>query len=79
MSSPLVIAPEPQPVAAVVDLLEHLLAQAKIGELREIAIASRVTGCRIATAHVGETGEDVFRMLGAVTLLSLRVGDGIER
>lgn len=68
-----------EPVAEVVGLLVLLLAKAEAGELRELAVATRVIGCQVGTAHVGEKGEDVFRMLGAATLLQLRVAEGLGR
>jgi hypothetical protein len=77
--TPLAITPAPQPVPSVVDLLETLLASAKAGELRELAVASRLTGNRVGTAHVGEYGEDAFRMLGALRYLEHRTIGLIER
>jgi len=76
--TPLVITPAPRPVPAVVELLEHLLAKAREGELRQLAVATRAVGSQVGTAMVGEE-EDVFRMLGALRFLEQRAMDMIER
>lgn len=66
-TSPLQLVPE------VVSQLEALLARAKTGEIREIAIAAVTDQKCISTAWHHEN--DYFRLVGAVSWLSRRLTD----
>ena len=62
-----------EPVPEVVQQLEDLLARAKTGEIREVAIAAVTDQKSITTAWHHEN--DYFRLVGAVSWLSRRLTD----
>ena len=65
------------PAPGLVELLERMLADARSGELREIAVAGRLTGDEVVTYYGGEN-MDLFRIIGAMRLLEHRLLSGVE-
>lgn len=66
-----------EPNADVIQLLETMLADARGGGLRNIAIAGVYADGSVATATVCPS--DAFAMLGALTHLQMRVDSCIAR
>ncbi|HET6582107.1 MAG TPA: hypothetical protein VFG69_01645 [Nannocystaceae bacterium] len=56
---------------ALVELVEHLLEMVRAGEVVALAMAAEHVGRRIGTATSGDM--DVYRMLGALESLKLRI------
>lgn len=70
--------PKPAPDAGLVQMLEDVLAAAKRGEIVSLAIASEMTGGRVATSFHRTSLTSVFQLLGAVRCVEARVLREVE-
>lgn len=59
--------PDVDPVTDTVELLEKLLAKAKTGELRSVAVA--YTDCTASVMTVWNSNREFYKLLGGVTQL----------
>jgi hypothetical protein len=69
------VVPEDEAVPEVVELAEELLALAKSGEMRSVAIAGIMTDDR---RYVAFRSEEPWDMKGAVSQLNHRIGLWID-
>lgn len=68
--------PATEPVADVVRKIEEMLAKAKAGEIRSVAIAAVTENERTLTVYDSEN--QIFQLMGALSYLQTRIGIAIE-